>query len=393
MAVRSRPRRRGHLRQRGSSWVVTYRVDGDRVWRSFKQREEAELYLADRQRELARNEARAPVRVTFKTAAEAWLEHGRDRGLAASTLRDRRSVLDHWLIPEFGTRRLDDITAASITRWRREQMRTVVKLADDKTRPKMTARTAEKLVSLLYSVFEFARGEYGHATNPAGRVERLPVRYDAHRFDFYSPDEVWSLVRATADEQDAAIFLTASFAGLRRGECLALRWRDVDFVASTLRVQHSISTVGREMKSTKSGRSRAVPLVDELAAVLDRLSRRHTFVAADDYVFAGDTGEPLDGSALRRRYAAAQKRAGLRALRFHDLRHSFGTIAANAALNGRELQEWMGHADYRTTTRYLHYRARGDEARRLSAAFAPAEILQPDCNQSPSAEVLQPTAA
>lgn len=87
-------------------------------------------------------------------------------------------------------------------------------------------------------------------------------------------------------------------------------------------------------------------------------------------MFAGEAGGPLDGSALRRRYDAAVSRAKVKRLTFHELRHTFGTVAANAALNGRELQEWMGHADLKTTQRYLHYRARGDEASRLAAAFA-----------------------
>lgn len=67
-----------------------------------------------------------------------------------------------------------------------------------------------------------------------------------------------------------------------------------------------------------------------------------------------------------------------------DLRHSFGTIAANAALSGRELQAWMGHADYRTTQRYLHSRERGDEAARLALAFATevAETVAPVARES-----------
>ena len=64
------------------------------------------------------------------------------------------------------------------------------------------------------------------------------------------------------------------------------------------------------------------------------------------------------------------KRAKVKRLTFHELRHTFGTVASNAALSGRELQEWMGHANLATTQRYLHYRARGDEANRLGAAFA-----------------------
>jgi integrase len=374
------PRRRGHLRQRGNSWVVTYRADGRQVWKSFKSREEADLFLADVQTRHAKNDLRAPARVTFREAAYAWLdlcEH--ERGLAASTIRDRRSAVNRWLIPPFGDRRLDHVTAEAVTRWRREQMRTMVERPDGTKRPAMGRRNAEKLTALLFSIFEHGRAEYALAANPIGRVERLRVKYDPGRFDTYSPEEVHALRRAAVSDQDAAIFAVAAFAGLRRGEVLALRWRDVDFAAETLRVEQAVSAVGQEMKSTKSGRMRSVPMVPDVATALDRLSRRDTFTGPDDLVFVGEDGGPLDGSALRRRFVAAAKRTGLRTIRFHDLRHSFATVAVNATHSGRELQEWMGHADYRTTSRYLHYKSRGDEAQRLGAAFAavsPAAALQ-----------------
>ena len=54
---------------------------------------------------------------------------------------------------------------------------------------------------------------------------------------------------------------------------------------------------------------------------------------------------------------------------FHSLRHTFGTVAADAAESPRQLQEWLGHADLKTTAKYLHYRSRGGEAARLTAAF------------------------
>ena len=91
----------------------------------------------------------------------------------------------------------------------------------------------------------------------------------------------------------------------------------------------------------------------KVAAALDQLSAGQVH-GRDDLVFVGNTGEPLDCSALRRRFVAGTKRAELRPLRFHDVRHSFATVAVNATHSGRELQEWMGHADYRTTFRYLH---------------------------------------
>ena len=90
-------------------------------------------------------------------------------------------------------------------------------------------------------------------------------------------------------------------------------------------------------------------------------------------MFVGEGGGYLDASALRRRFVAARDSAELRPLRFHDLRHSFGSLAARMAESPRELQEWMGHADLKTTARYTHYRPRGGEAQRLAKAFAPVD--------------------
>lgn len=76
----------------------------------------------------------------------------------------------------------------------------------------------------------------------------------------------------------------------------------------------------------------------------------------------------LDGSALRRRYIATLNAAGLRRLRFHDLRHTLGSLAINVA-SIVQVQAWMGHADIKTTMRYLHHKSRADDARLLSDAF------------------------
>ncbi len=85
-------------------------------------------------------------------------------------------------------------------------------------------------------------------------------------------------------------------------------------------------------------------------------------------MFPGELGGYLDGSALRRRYVKALERAGLRQLRFHDLRHTFGTrMIAKADIV--RVQEWMGHADIQTTRRYLHFRPQHDDARLVDEAF------------------------
>jgi integrase len=194
---------------------------------------------------------------------------------------------------------------------------------------------------------------------PSPKVERPSLKRSGD-IEVFSPEEVWALVRAASSEQDAAIFLTAAFTGLRAGELLALRWRDVDFAGSLIRVRASYAAGA--VTSPKSGKVRAVPLAPEVASVLARLSQRELFAREDDLVFAGETGSFLDGSALRRRYKAALARAELRPLRFHDLRHTFGTrMIAKADI--RRVQEWMGHADIQTTMRYLHYAPRAEGTR------------------------------
>ena len=82
----------------------------------------------------------------------------------------------------------------------------------------------------------------------------------------------------------------------------------------------------------------------------------------------------LDDSALRRRYKRAREAAGLRPLRFHDLRHTFGTHAIRT-VDPRELQEWMGHADFATTQIYLSYKPRAEAAERLARAFETVPTL------------------
>jgi integrase len=77
----------------------------------------------------------------------------------------------------------------------------------------------------------------------------------------------------------------------------------------------------------KSGRVRSVPMIDQVAVALDQLSRRNGWTGEEDLVFVSPAGEHIEDSALRRRFYAALKAAGLKHIRFHDLRHSLGTLA------------------------------------------------------------------
>jgi len=132
-----------------------------------------------------------------------------------------------------------------------------------------------------------------------------------------------------------------------------------DFAGSTIRVRASYAA--GQITTPKSGKVRAVPMAPDVASALAPLSGRGRFTGDDDFVFAGEAGLPLDGDALSSRYRDALARGGLRPLRFHDLRHTFGTRMIRKA-DIRRVQEWMGHADIQTTMKYLHYESRPEDA-------------------------------
>ena len=311
------------------------------------------------------------TKATFGDAAEHWYsQRSHSEDWKPSTRRDYRSALDVHLLPAFGDMPLESVTTRAIERWRSEKTSEATKREEEDEKP-MSRRTAAKLVAIVHGIFEAARPRYGVATNPARDVARWKLDYAATalEFPFYEPEQVYALQRSAASEQDGAIYVTAAFSGLRLGELLGLRVRDVDFDGDTIRVLRSID-IREGAVVPKSGRGRSVPLAPPVATALAKLLQRETFTGPDDYVFVGADGRYLDGSALRRRYRAAQTAAKLPAIRFHDLRHTFATlVASDPETSERELQAWLGHADLRTMERYRHYRPQKTAAERIGRIF------------------------
>jgi Phage integrase family len=145
--------------------------------------------------------------------------------------------------------------------------------------------------------------------------------------------------------------------GTRLADCVSKR---------LIHVRHSY--VMRHEDAPKSGRVRSVPMIDQVATALDALSRRKAWTGDEDLVFVNPAGEHIEDSALRRRFYAALEAAGLKHIRFHDLRHSFGTLAVQV-FPLSDVKAYMGHADIATTMIYVHHVPQVDAAEKLSAAL------------------------
>jgi integrase len=363
----------GHVfrvdRKRGAQWYAKYRLpDGRQIQRKlgpawtgrgrpgagYFTKRTAEAWLRAMLDEARRGTLPGLVKtdVTFAKAAEEWLRYvEHDRSRKPSTIAGYRALLNSQLLPTFGEKPIESITTPEIEAWIGSVDR--------------SPATRTKALVLMHGIFKRAKKVCGLPLNPVAEVEKPPTAQSGD-IDVFSVEEVMALVRAAASEQDAAIYLTAAFTGLRRGELLALRWRDVDFEGQVIRVRASYADGA--LTTPKSGKVRSVPMAPDVAEALAKLGQRGNWTGDDDLVFVGRVGDYLDGRALRRRYDAALDRADLRKLRFHDLRHTFGTrMIAKADI--RRVQEWMGHADIQTTMKYLHYTPREGDAALVAEAF------------------------
>jgi integrase len=271
-----------------------------------------------------------------------------------STVQDYRCILDAHLVPFFGEKAVDRIKTDDFAAYVRAK-----------------TNLAPKTIN---NHLNFAHGLFKHAAKREWVPANVVAAVDRPRLDGADPDirfldlsELEALLRAVPTDDvlapvDRTLYLTAAMTGLRQGELIALRWRDVDWPACLIRVRQNI-TRGRHGTPKSRRGSRAVPMADRVAAALDRHFERSAYQQDDDLVFCHPhTGNPYDPSKIRERFYQAMKVAGMGnrckrtgGITFHSLRHTFGTRMAAVGTPLRTLQEWMGHADYKTTLIYADY--------------------------------------
>ena len=208
----------------GKEWTERGRPQAGYLTRRMAEARLREL-LADAQRGTLA--AQHKTGATFGDACAEWLRYTEhDRGRAPSTVSDYRSAVSHSLLPAFGSERpLEEMTAARIDAYRAQMV----------GEGKLSNRTINKQLVMLNGIFRRAQRVWGPPTNPAAMVERQPVHRTGD-FNVLTPGEVEALARAAASEQDAALFVTAAFSGLRMGELRGLCWGDVDFAKRLIHV-------------------------------------------------------------------------------------------------------------------------------------------------------------
>jgi integrase len=341
--------------------------------------------------ERAPRPARGAVVPTVDEVTDSLRKKLRLRGLRRSYLEGCESMQRVHISPRLGSKPVSEVKTAHIEA-----------LASAMLDRGLAPKTVRNVMTFLHSIFEHAIDRRLMRENPVRRATRPGRRRqgDANPdLQFLTVEELDAVIRAVPDEvvhrQPAptrrgrrgpapppppdvlgpvlrVLILVAALTGLRQSELLGLRWRDIDWGAQRIRVRNTFvrgehSSDGKSDLSTR----RSVPLADRAARALETWSRRTAYGTDDDLVFAHPhTGKPLDRSKVTKRFKAACRDAGVRPVRFHDLRHTFGTRLAASGESMRTIQEFLGHADSKTTQIYTHYAPSEHEVEMVNRAFA-----------------------
>jgi integrase len=338
----------GSIQKKGKSYYIVFRMfdseTGKRVlkWvQAGKSKRKAETKLGELMGEVQNGTYKEIKKITFAEFSKLWLSSYAETKTKPSTLRSYRDIINKHLIPVMGDYLLTELTT--------DRLQKYVALRLQKVKPK----TVINEIVVLKEMFKHAV-RWGYLRiSPAEYVER--PRVEKEEMDILTPDEI-NLLLEHVTPKYKAFFLTAILTGMRRGELLGLQWGDVDWNHNQIHVRRSLCNTSKRFISPKSKRSvRRIDMTPFLAKEL----KKHKLacpVSELDLVFCNEEGNPHDADALiRRQFLPALRRAKIRKVRFHDLRHTNVALRIEQQQNIKYIQNQLGHASIQTTLdRYGH---------------------------------------
>ena len=372
---------------------VYSKQDGKKIRKTFPTKAAAKAWREEKLGAVRRGEVRAPTATTVREAAAAFLAGARDGSIPTAsggrykpaTIRGYAVGLNKRVLPALGGRRLSDV-----------QRRDVQALADRLTGEGLSASTIHNTLDPLRVIYRRAiQREEGVSIDPTERLELR--RPDGQRDRIASPDEAAALI-AALDASERALWATAFYAGLRRGELQALRWSDVDIAGRVIRVERGWDALeGAQDAKSAAGKRRVPvlePLVGELVAHKARTGRD-----GDALVF-GPTGvRPFSPETVRRHSLVAwgwrevpntqaerprmvwvkARDDAAESITLHEARHTCASILIAAGVNAKALSVIMGHSTIAMTfDTYGHLMPGGlDEAAAVTNAYLAAAAGRP----------------
>jgi integrase len=353
-----------------SVWIAR---DAKRVKRHFAKVAEAKAWRSDAQRAIRRGEMKAPKRITLDAFAEEWLAGIKDgtirsrsrRPYKPSTVRGYERSLRQRVLPRLGHLRIADV-----------RQHDVQDLADRLLADGLSPSAVANQLDPLRSIFRRARQRGLVVVNPTTLLD-LEAPQRRRKVRIVSPAEGRRMLEALPPGE-RALWATALYGGLRRGELRALRWSDVDLGRSEIRVERSWDQEEGPIDPKSETSTRTVPLLAILRDYLDQC-KLATGRDEDELVFGRTSSEAFVPSTVRSRAIAAWTEAGIEPIKLHDCRHSFAsTLIESGIANAKAIQEAMGHASITMTYDLYGHMLPGsrDEVRERADAYLERQLAE-----------------
>ncbi len=292
--------------------------------------------------------------------------------------------LDTWIYPALGDIPMPDIAPAQIT----------AALLAVQTAGRAHG-TVLKVYTVLKSLFKMAYLGDMVERNPMDKVERPRPRKDEGKdreISAYTPQEVRRIMTALEDEplKWRALVRVLIDTGVRRGECCALKWSDVDWKTGAVCVSSNLCYTAQKgvyLDTPKNGRKRTVYLSAATLALLKELRRAQAAEAVSAYIFTRDESPaPMHPQSPTRYLSGFSARCGVPDLHPHKLRHTFASIAITSGADVASVSEALGHSDKAVTLRmYTH--ASQQSVQRAAAIFQEA-IQTATADAAPAGEIV-----
>jgi integrase len=347
--------------------AVYSKRDRKKIRKTFPTREAAIGWRDDARGQVRRNELRAPAPITVAEAAAQWLEGARSGVIRnrsgdqykPSAIRAYEAALRLRVLPELGRAKLGAVSLLDVQ-----------DLVDRLVATGLSPSAVGVTLLPLRAIYKRAMARGDVSVNPTAGVELPAVRGGRDRIA--SPEECARLL-AALPERDRPIWATAMYAGLRRGELMALRIEDVDLATGKIHVRRSWDVEEGEIDPKSAKGSRRVPVPAVLRDYLDE--HLMSLDWTEGLVFGSTQHSPFSPSPLRERAYVAwgwkevtnpdkagpskvwvRARAdGLERITLHECRHTFASLMIAAGVNPKALSTYMGHANISITLdRYGH---------------------------------------
>jgi integrase len=355
---------KGYIRQRSKrSWEITIDVGRDpttgkrrRHYESLRgSKKEAQLRLAELLVNINQGVyIKHPKRLSVSDWLHQWLESHVANILSQKAVESYTQELCRYVIPSLGGIRLNDL--------RPHHVQNYVVWALLKGRKRgggLSHRTVQYHYRILSKALDDAMRMGLTVVNPCKAV--TPPRAARRDIPSIGPDEFTRLISAIEQSSYYLYYYTLLLTGIRRGEGLALKWKDTDLELASIYIAHSLHMLDDGtiiIKEPKTSRSRRQV---DLPVSLITLLRQHRNdqevqgfmigkpLTEDDFVFSNADRSPLNPHTVTHAFAKMASKAGIPHLRLHDLRHIHATMLLKAGVHPRIVQERLGHSSIATT--------------------------------------------